>query len=168
MLEAVGHEYLPEYFRHVARLMSPTNGMAVIQVITTPEGRYEAYQNSTDFIKEYIFPGCCCPSIGAVIAAAGISNLTMQSCDDIGPHYAPTLLRWRQAFMAHADKVRALGFSEAFIRCWDLYFQYCAAGFHTRTLGDVQLVFSRPGNVAAMGNVPFAEEPRGAAPKLWW
>jgi cyclopropane-fatty-acyl-phospholipid synthase len=159
MLEAVGHEYLPAYFHHVARLLAPS-GIAVIQVITTPEGRYDVYRTSTDFIKEYIFPGCCCPSLTAVLAAAGDSNLTLGECEDIGPHYAPTLLRWRDKFMAAQGRITAdLGFSPAFIRAWDLYFQYCAAGFATRTLGDWQLVFSRPGNVRALGNVAYAAEP---------
>ena len=156
MLEAVGHEYLGTYFVHVARLLSST-GVAVIQVITTPEGRYEVYRTSTDFIKEYIFPGCCCPSLTAVLGAAGESNLTLAECDDIGVHYAPTLLRWRHAFMDAKSRITGqMGFSDSFIRAWDLYFQYCAAGFATRTLGDWQLVFTRPGNVAGLGNVSFA------------
>ena len=159
MLEAVGHEYLPSYFSHVARLLAPA-GIAVIQVITTPEGRYDVYRTSTDFIKEYIFPGCCCPSLTSVLAAAGHSNLSLAECADIGPHYAPTLLRWREKFMAAQGHITsALGFSPSFVRAWDLYFQYCAAGFATRTLGDWQLVFSRPGNVQALGNVPYAAEP---------
>ena len=159
MLEAVGHEYLPAYFHHVARLLAPT-GIAVIQVITTPEGRYDIYRTSTDFIKEYIFPGCCCPSLTAVLAAAGASNLTLGECEDIGPHYAPTLLRWREKFMAAQGRITSeMGFPPSFIRAWDLYFQYCAAGFATRTLGDWQLVLSRPGNVKALGNVAYAAEP---------
>jgi len=167
MLEAVGHEYLPAYFANCARLLAPS-GLLVVQVITTPEYRYEAYRSSTDFIKEYIFPGCCCPSLTACAAAAGEAALTLDSVTDIGPHYAPTLLRWRQAFMAARPRLAALGFSDSFVRCWDYYFQYCAAGFATRTLGDLQLVFSRAGNVASLGNVPFREEPRGAPPPLWW
>ena len=129
-------------------------------MITTPEERYDEYRNSTDFIKEYIFPGCCCPSLQAVLnAASARSALTLAALEDIGPHYAPTLLRWRAAFMANEAKIRALGFDERFIRCWDYYFQYCAAGFATRTLGDLQLVFTRPGNVPALGDVPFVPEP---------
>ena len=169
MLEAVGHEYMGEYFHHCARLLAP-GGLLVIQVITTPESRYEAYRDSTDFIKEYIFPGCCCPSVTAVLDAAGRrGGFVLAGFEEIGPHYAPTLLRWREAFMAAEPQLRALGFNAAFIRCWDYYFQYCAAGFATRTLGDVQLVLSQPGNVTALGNVPFADEPRGGPPpKPWW
>jgi cyclopropane-fatty-acyl-phospholipid synthase len=141
-----------------------------VQVITTPEPRYDAYRRSTDFIKEYIFPGCCCPSVTAVLAAAATAGgFTLAGFEEIGPHYAPTLLRWREAFMANQAKIAALGFSAAFVRCWDYYFSYCAAGFATRTLGDVQLVLTRPGNTAALGNVAFAPEPRGGPPpKPWW
>ena len=170
MLEAVGHEYMPDYFRHCGRLLAP-GGVLVVQVITTPEGRYEAYRRSTDFIKEYIFPGCCCPSLAAVLAAAGAGgNFTLAASEEIGTHYAPTLLRWREAFMANRPQLHALGFNDAFVRCWELYFEYCAAGFATRTLGDVQLVLTRPGSaaVATLGNVPFRAEPAGPPPKLWW
>jgi len=119
MLEAVGHEYMPDYFRHCGRLLAP-GGVLVVQVITTPEGRYDAYRRSTDFIKEYIFPGCCCPSLAAVLAAAGAGGgFTLAASEEIGTHYAPTLLRWREAFMANAGPLKALGFNDAFIRCWD-------------------------------------------------
>lgn len=128
-------------------------------MITTPEERYEEYRRSTDFIKEYIFPGCCCPSLEAVVSAAGRTPLTLNHVEDIGPHYAPTLLRWRDAFVGNSDALRKLGFSDQFIRCWDYYFCYCAAGFNTRTLGDLQLVFTRPGNVGSLGNVAYVPEP---------
>jgi cyclopropane-fatty-acyl-phospholipid synthase len=168
MLEAVGHEYLPDYFHHCARLLSPT-GLLVVQVITTPEERYEAYRQSSDFIKEYIFPGCCCPSLSAVTAAAGTAGgFVLAGFEDIGPHYAPTLLRWREAFMGNQAAVRRLGFSAAFIRAWDYYLSYCSAGFATRTLGDLQLVFTRPGNVASLGGVRFKGEPKGPSPAAWW
>ena len=113
-------------------------------MITTPEERYEEYRKSTDFIKEYIFPGCCCPSLQAVIAAASAaSTLTLVGLEDIGPHYAPTLLRWRDAFVARSAEVRALGFDDRFLRCWDYYFQ-------ARVLRRVQT----PGVCALRGPAP--------------
>lgn len=52
-----------------------THGDAA-QVITTPEERYAEYRCSSDFIKEYIFPGACCPSLTALTQAmATHSNL---------------------------------------------------------------------------------------------
>ncbi|KAK7860056.1 hypothetical protein CFP56_000335 [Quercus suber] len=39
------------------------------------------------------------------------------------------------------SKILALGFDEKFIRTWEYYFDYCAAGFKSRTLGDYQVYF---------------------------
>lgn len=50
MLEAIGHEYLGEFFWHCDRLLKPS-GLVTLQVITTPEVRYETYKKSSDFIK---------------------------------------------------------------------------------------------------------------------
>jgi hypothetical protein len=35
--------------------------------------------------------------------------------------------------------ILALGFDEKFIRIWEYYFIYCAAGFKSRTLGNYQV-----------------------------
>ncbi|GBG62545.1 hypothetical protein CBR_g31184 [Chara braunii] len=151
MLEAVGHEYYGTFFQNCDRLLAP-NGLLVVQVISTPEERYEEYRKSSDFIKEYIFPGSTCPSLTALVSAMeASSSFSLEHVENIGTHYATTLLRWRENFMSHKREIKDLGFSDAFIRTWDYYFTYCAAGFQTRTLGDLQLVFSRPGNVEALG-----------------
>lgn len=55
--------------------------------------------------------------------------------------------------MHRCEEIRKLGFSDSFIRCWDYYFQYCAAGFNTRTLGDMQMVFTRTGNDSVLGRM---------------
>ena len=149
MLEAVGHEYLGDFFFHVSRLMK-TDGIAVVQVITTPDFRYDEYRQSSDFIKEQIFPGGCAPSFSAIVnAAANNSDLIVEHAENnCGLSYARTLELWRQRFEANIDKIRSLSsiFDEYFIRKWIYYFTYCESGFRTRTLGNFQIVFSRVGN----------------------
>ncbi|MBA0599416.1 hypothetical protein Gorai_005636 [Gossypium raimondii] len=49
-------------------------------------------------------------------------------------------------------KVLALGFDDKFMRTWEYYFDYCAAGFKTGTLLDYQVVFSRADNFATLGD----------------
>eukprot|EP00899_Mesostigma_viride_P018529 jgi/Mesvir1/26678/Mv20460-RA.1 len=155
MLEAVGHEFLGDFYKHCDRLLAP-DGVMAVQVITTPEERYEEYRRSSDFIKEYIFPGCCVPSFAALTAAmASSSTFCVEAVENIGVHYAPTLLLWRKQFLAHAEEIKAMGFNDKFIRVWDYYFAYCAAGFATRTLGDIQVVYSRAGNVASLPASPY-------------
>jgi cyclopropane-fatty-acyl-phospholipid synthase len=50
MLEAVGQEFLPSYFDCVHRLLKPNGGIAMIQCITMPEGRHEAYSKSKEYV----------------------------------------------------------------------------------------------------------------------
>ncbi|KAK7850923.1 tuberculostearic acid methyltransferase ufaa1 [Quercus suber] len=40
------------------------------------------------------------------------------------------------------SKILALGFDEKFIRTWEYYFHYCAAGFKSRTLGVYQVCWT--------------------------
>lgn len=37
------------------------------------------------------------------------------------------------------SEILALGFNEKFIRTWEYYFDYCAAGFKSHTLGNYQV-----------------------------
>lgn len=48
MLEAVGKEYFGTYFGCVDRLLKKDGGIAVLQCITMPEGRHEAYSKSEE------------------------------------------------------------------------------------------------------------------------
>ncbi|MQM15712.1 hypothetical protein Taro_048662 [Colocasia esculenta] len=147
MLEAVGHEYMEEFFGCCESLLAE-DGLFVLQYISIPDERYDEYRRSSDFIKEYIFPGGCLPSLSRVTSAmASASRLCVDHLENIGIHYYQTLIRWRENFMERKSKILELGFDEKFIRTWEYYFIYCAAGFKTRTLGTYQIVFSRPGNV---------------------
>jgi cyclopropane-fatty-acyl-phospholipid synthase len=137
MLEAVGYEYLPQFFATCARVLAP-GGRLAVQTITMPDDRFAAYRRSVDWMQTYIFPGSCIPSLGAIRAAATGFSITDQR--DIGPSYAPTLRAWRDAFIAALPEVRALGFDEPFIRTWLLYLDFSEAAFAERTLGNHQLV----------------------------
>jgi len=57
MIEAVGPEYLATYFECCDKLLKEQDGIAVFQVITMPETRYDRYCKEVDFIRKYIFPG---------------------------------------------------------------------------------------------------------------
>ena len=74
---------------------------------------------------------------------ATASDLHIVDAEDIGPHYATTLARWRDNLFARLGEVRALGYPEEFVRMWEFYLCYCEAGFAERALGDVQLLLKR-------------------------
>lgn len=156
MIEAVGHEFLGTFFEAIQNLLAP-QGLLVMQAITTPEERYEEYRTTTDFIQKYIFPGGICPSFEALVTAmAKNSELCVEGVENIGPHYATTLKEWRRRFLASEKKgdVAAAGFDDVFVRKWMYYFCYCEAGFATRTLGVLQIVFSQSRNTATLGGPP--------------
>jgi cyclopropane-fatty-acyl-phospholipid synthase len=144
MIEAVGHQYLDTFFRSCSKLLKE-NGMMILQAITMTDQVFDRHKRSVDFIKRYIFPGSCIPSIAAMSSSiARVSDLKLFHLEDITPHYARTLRTWRERFFANIDKVRGLGYPETFIRMWDYYLSYCEAGFSERYLGDVQMLLTKP------------------------
>lgn len=145
MLEAVGHRNLPVYFQTLDLLLAP-DGRAVLQVITMPDQKYQAYRLGSDWIRKHIFPGGHLPSVGAMARAMGArSRLGITRMDDIGLHYARTLELWRLALISHGDEAMKLGFDQKFLRKWEYYFSYCEAGFRSRTVRNYQLLLSRMG-----------------------
>ena len=145
MIEAIGHKQFGEFFRRSAELLT-RDGRMVLQSITIADRHFAQARDEVDFIKRYIFPGCCIPSVGALTEAmVAASDLRLVHLEDIGPHYATTLATWRRNFHARLDEVRALGYPDTFIRMWEYYLCYCEAGFAERTLGDVHMVMTREG-----------------------
>ncbi len=143
MIEAVGAEFLPTYFRQCESLLRP-GGEMVIQAITIPDQRFESYRRSQDFIQKYVFPGGCLPSVGAISRAIEKTvDLQMIHLEDFALDYAITLAHWRRRFLDRLDEVRALGLDERFIRLWDYYLSYCEAGFREKLTGVSQLHFRR-------------------------
>ena len=144
MIEAVGHEYYGTFFRKCCDLLRP-NGAMMMQAIVIADEAYDEARRDMDFIKRYIFPGSCIPSVATLTnKAAQRSDLRLRHLEDITPHYAETLRRWRETFMAKADEVRALGFDERFLKMWEFYLAYCEAGFHERHISNVQMLLVRP------------------------
>jgi cyclopropane-fatty-acyl-phospholipid synthase len=145
MIEAIGHRQYGEFFRRSADLLT-RDGRMVLQSITIADRHYARARDEVDFIKRYIFPGCCIPSVGALTTAMVTgSDLRLVHLEDIGPHYATTLAAWRRNFHARLEQVRALGYPDSFIRMWEFYLCYCEAGFAERALGDVHMVMTREG-----------------------
>ena len=116
-----------------------------LQAIIIGDQIFDRHKRSVDFIKRYIFPGSCIPSITAISnAVARSTDLQLVHLEDITPHYARTLGEWRRRFFANIDAVRTQGFSETFIRMWEYYLCYCEGGFAERYIGDVQLILAKP------------------------
>ncbi len=138
MIEAVGHEHFATYFERCAALLQP-GGRAVIQAITIADAQYEAARREVDFIKRHIFPGSCIPSASILRATSSAAGLRMVGADEIGPHYAETLRRWRDRMHAERERLLSLGYDARFQRLWEFYFCYCEGGFREGAIGNLQI-----------------------------
>lgn len=156
MIEAVGEQYLPTYFRQCSQLLKPSGAM-LLQAITIPDCRYDRYRRSVDFIQKHIFPGGFLPS------PSGITNclrrgtdFNLEHVEDFSEHYARTLAAWRGNLNAKLPQVRELGFDDRFLRLWGYYLGYCEAGFRERRIGVSQWLLTkpmwRPGGASHCGN----------------
>lgn len=144
MIEAVGHEFYRDYFRTCSALLKP-EGKMVIQAITMADQRYQQARDSVDFIKRYIFPGGCLPSVAVITDhLARDTDMQLVHLRDITADYARTLACWRERFTAQLDAVARMGFDRRFIRMWEFYLCYCEGGFRERIIGTVQMAMAKP------------------------
>ena len=144
MVEAVGHEYLAQYFAVVDRLVKPS-GLIALQAITIEDRRYQQALNSVDFIKKHIFPGSFIPCVSELVnSAAKHTQAVLVNLEDIGLDYAWTLREWRRRVQQRREQIIALGFDERLLRMWEFYLAYCEGGFLERSISDVQMVFAKP------------------------
>ncbi|WP_353507474.1 cyclopropane-fatty-acyl-phospholipid synthase family protein [Intrasporangium sp.] len=143
MIEAVGEEYWPTYFRTLDRLLAP-GGTVAIQAILMSHDRYLVTRRSYGWIQKHIFPGGLIPSLQALSAVTGReTGLRVTRVHTFGQDYAETLHRWRATFLRAWPEVERLGFDETFRRKWEFYLAYCEAGFASGYLDVAQLRLER-------------------------
>lgn len=146
MVEALGDSKVDVFFECCDRLLDK-NGILAIQMITTPDCRYDVLKNGVDFIQKHIFPGSQLLSVERTLKALNkCSTLHLIDLYDFAASYAWTLKTWRENFLRNLNQVERLGFDARFIRKWIYYFCYCEAAFATRQISVVQVVFARPNN----------------------
>jgi cyclopropane-fatty-acyl-phospholipid synthase len=143
MIEAVGYEFWPIYFRTLDERLRP-GGRVGLQAITMPDDRMQSSRDTYTWILKYIFPGGLLPSVAAIEGTvARDTRLTVLDRHGFGLHYAQTLRLWREAFEADSDAVEALGFDATFRRMWSLYLAYSEAGFRSGYLDVYQYIFTK-------------------------
>jgi len=143
MVEAVGERFWPGYFQVLHDRLKP-GGRAMVQSIVIAEEAFEKYRRTSDFIREYIFPGGMLPTVARFAAEARRPGLRVGEAFLFGPDYAETLRRWRTAIDHREGGIRGLGFDEAFLKLWRFYLHYCEAGFEAGRIDVMQVELSRP------------------------
>jgi len=145
MIEAVGWQYFDEFFDRCDRLLA-ADGAMLLQAITIDDEIYEAEKGARSFANTHVFPGGCLPSRQTIAdCVARVTSMRQVWLDDITAHYPPTLAAWRERFLAAWERLRPRGYDERFRRLWDFYLSSSEAGFRERRIGDVQMLFAKPG-----------------------
>ena len=106
---------------------------------------FEGYEERTDFIQKYVFPGGTLPSeeqLAPVVSAAG---LAWRNVERFGLDYSRTLSCWARHFEAAWSGIRCVTprFDERFRRLWLFYLAYCEAGFQSGRTDVIQLTLGR-------------------------
>ncbi|NWA05228.1 SAM-dependent methyltransferase [Pseudomonas gingeri] len=144
MIEAVGHQFLANYFKQCAHLLK-SDGLMLLQAITIRDQRYEQAKNTVDFIQRYIFPGGALPSVQKMLdVVSRETDMNLLHMEDFGLHYARTLRLWHENFRRAHGRLGELGYDDYFLRLWEFYLCYCEGGFLERTIGTAQLLLARP------------------------
>jgi cyclopropane-fatty-acyl-phospholipid synthase len=143
MFEAVGESYWPSYFEMLHRCLKPGK-KACIQTIVIADDLFEKYRNSSDFIQQYVFPGGMLPSEEKFKEAAAKQGLVTESVYRFGQDYQKTLVLWHEKFNQQLEAIKAQGFDQRFIRLWNLYLMYCAAGFAEKSTDVIQFTLRKP------------------------
>lgn len=128
MIEAVGEEHWPSYFKTLFDRLKP-GGTAAIQAITIDEKDFEGYRSTPDFIQRYIFPGGMLLTKTAMLEQGRRVGLMLENVQNFRLGYAKTLRLWRERFVERWHEIQKLGFDETFKRKWIYYLSYCEAGF---------------------------------------
>ncbi|HXH79082.1 class I SAM-dependent methyltransferase [Nocardioides sp.] len=141
MIEAVGHEFWGTYFQTLDHALAP-GGRVAIQAITMPHDRMLATQGTETWINKYVFPGGFLPSVQVIDEITEEQTaLRRTGLLEMGSHYAETLRRWDERFLAQREAVLALGFDDLFMRMWHFYLEYSRAGFASGYINVQQLTF---------------------------
>ena len=113
MIEAVGWKDFGTFFERCSSLLRP-DGVMALQAITIDDRLYDVEKAQRSFMNSLIFPNGCLPSVEVIARnVARRSDLRMVDLEDITPHYAETLRRWRANVEAHAPTARRAGLRRA-------------------------------------------------------
>ena len=144
MIEAVGYEYLPDYFAKCSSLLKK-NGKMVLQAITIGDQHFDQYLKGVDFIQRHVFPGGCLVANKVMFnLIASTTDMVVRDLEDFGIHYARTLADWRDAFNRSFESLELKNYDDRFRRLWNFYLAYCEGGFKEGYISVVHLVATKP------------------------
>jgi cyclopropane-fatty-acyl-phospholipid synthase len=143
MVEAVDWRDHAAFFSTCDRLLRP-GGRLALQAITVPDHRYERAKTSSDFVKRYVFPGSCLPSVEVIERnLAAHTGLRVTDVAAFPADYARTLAVWGEQLAARAGEAEARGYDHVLLRLWEFYLCYCEAAFAEEYVSLVQVMATK-------------------------
>ncbi|MEP5153036.1 cyclopropane-fatty-acyl-phospholipid synthase family protein [Planktotalea sp.] len=128
MIEAVGENYWPSYFDTLKKNLAE-GGRVMLQAITVRDEFFETYRTSSDYIRQYVFPGGMLLSDKIIAEQAQSAGLKVQDNFAFGQDYGKTCRIWAERLAAQKRKIMEQGYGENFFRNWQYYLEICAASF---------------------------------------
>lgn len=128
MIEAVGERYWPSYFAKLKSSLAE-GGRVLLQAITVRDDFFPTYRTSSDYIRQYVFPGGMLLSDQVIAQQARSAGLQVADSFAFGQDYARTCRIWAERLAAQKRRIAELGHGEAFFRNWQYYLEICAASF---------------------------------------
>lgn len=140
MFEHVGTPHYGEFFDKVRGLLSD-DGVALLHTIAISGSP----TTTNPWIRKYIFPGGYCPALSEVLPEVERTGLWVTDVEILRLHYAETLRRWRERFLANWDKAAAL-YDERFCRMWEFYLAGSEVAFRHQDHMVAQIQMTRSVN----------------------
>jgi cyclopropane-fatty-acyl-phospholipid synthase len=125
MMEHVGEEMLPSYFRRAWGLLRP-GGVFLNHAISGHSTN--PIPPGATFMGLYVFPDGELEPLPTILQAAEGAGFEVRDVENLREHYRLTLQHWVRRLEARADEARRLT-DEVRYRIWRLYLSWCAYGF---------------------------------------
>lgn len=138
MIEAVGERYWPSYFDALKRNLAE-GGRVLLQAITVKDSFFETYRTSSDYIRQYVFPGGMLLSDNVIAQQAKGAGLVVRDNFAFGEDYARTCRIWADRLVKQKHRIDELGYGDTFFRNWQYYLEICAASFAVGHTNVVQV-----------------------------
>ena len=137
MFEHVGKAYYEAFFDKCRELLDD-RGVMLLHTI----GRWDTPSIANAWVWKYIFPGGYTPTLSELTPIIERAGFVITDIEVLRLHYAETLKRWRERFMAQRDDVLKV-FDERFVRMWEFYLAGFEASFRHLGLTVFQIQLAK-------------------------
>jgi cyclopropane-fatty-acyl-phospholipid synthase len=154
MFEAVGEEFLPDFFARASTFLRP-GGVFLNQGVALNYHFERTARRGPSFMERYVFPDGGVVPISTALRAAEQVGLEVRDVESLREHYELTLRHWVTRLDEHREEaIRAT--NEQTYRVWRLYMSGSAYGMKTGRLNVYQALLAKPDNGAS--GLPLTRE----------